>query len=109
MIVPWAKAFLVTLGVEVLVAARLLDGRVSVPRRLGLAAFAQLATHPLVWFVLPNLASSRLQFLVLAESWAVLGEILFYRLAMPENTWTRCAAVSALANGASFGLGAVLF
>lgn len=109
MIGAWAKAFLVTLGVEGLVALGLLDNRVSLLRRLGFVLFAQLATHPLVWFVLPEIASSRLQFLLLAESWAVLGEVLFYRLAMPENTWARCVAVSALANGSSYALGVLLF
>jgi hypothetical protein len=78
------------------------------PRRAAAVALGQLATHPLVWFVWPALGLPRLPFLLLAESWAVAGELVVYRLAFPSLSWARALAVSALANGVSFAVGTAL-
>src|SRR4051812_43739523 len=105
----WFKAFLITLLLEAPIAAALF--RAVEPRtlrRLGLVFFANLASHPAVWFVFPNLGLSYYPALLLAELWAVLVEALFYRLVFEEADGLQVLGVSALANGASFGAGLLL-
>ena len=100
-VAEWARFFGLTLGVELAVAVPLLAGHGSVIRRTGAVLFGQLASHPLVWFVIPALGLGGARFLVAAETWAVLCELLLYRLVFPRLTWAGALAVSALANGAS--------
>ena len=106
----WLAAFLVTVAVEApLVAALTRGAEASVARRLALAAFAQLATHPLVWFVFPYVAGlSGATSTLLSEIWAWLVEAAFYALVLRGVTFTRALAISALANGASVLAGAAL-
>lgn len=104
----WSHAFAVTLLVELLVAVPLLDRSRPLLRRVGAVVAAQLVSHPSVWFVLPALGLRRSSFLLLAEGWAVVSELLLYRLIYVELPWSRALAVSALANGASFALGTLL-
>jgi hypothetical protein len=107
-VAEWARVFALTLAVEMVVAVPLLGREQRLARRSAAVLFAQLATHPLVWFVLPELRLGRLPFLVLAESWAVVAELTLYRLVFPALSWSRALAVSALANGASAALGTFL-
>ncbi|HEY8925306.1 MAG TPA: hypothetical protein VIU64_13055 [Polyangia bacterium] len=104
----WARAFALTLAVEVAVAVPLIGRREPLGRRLEAVALAQLLSHPAVWFVFPLLELRRLPFLVLVEAWAIGVELLLYRLTFVTVPWTRALAVSALANGASFACG-ILF
>lgn len=105
----WFLAFCLTVLVEELVAYPLLRPAESSPmRRLGLVFFAQLASHPAVWFIVPDLPISSSSVVIVAESWALISEVVFYLLAFPAVDLRRAVAVSALANGASFGLGLVL-
>jgi hypothetical protein len=104
----WAKFFLITLAIESLVAVPLL-GRESPWWRRALAVLlAQILTHPIVWFVLPELRLGRMTYLVLAETWAVALELVFYRLVFTELSWRRALGISAFANGASFSIGLLL-
>jgi hypothetical protein len=100
----WLRAFVATWLVETVVAVPLLGSAGSRWRRGAAVAIAQLATHPVVWFVWPALGLSRLPYLIVAETWAVVIELLVYRLAFPALAPSRALAVSALANGASFAL-----
>ncbi|MEB2312686.1 MAG: hypothetical protein OZ921_07095 [Sorangiineae bacterium] len=105
-VAAWARAFLLTALIEGCVALPLLksaERRFS--RRAGLVFFAQLASHPAVWFIFPELGLSRAWYLVVAEGWALASEALFYRLAFPALTWKRTLGVSLLANGASYAVG----
>lgn len=108
----WARAFLITVAVESLIATPLLrEGQTPVaplPRRLGVVCFAQVMSHPAVWFIFPALGLSYTTSLVLAETWAVVSELVFYRVVFPELPWKRAIAVSVLANAASFGVGTLL-
>ena len=70
--------------------------------------FAQVVTHPAVWFILPTFGWSKPTYVLVAESWAILGELLFYRFVFPDLSWSRALASSALANAASFAVGAWL-
>ncbi|HVU04942.1 MAG TPA: hypothetical protein VHE30_24495 [Polyangiaceae bacterium] len=102
----WARAFALTLVVEWAVAIPLLRRfGASLPRVVALVTFAQLVTHPVVWFVLPGLPVPRLAFLVVAETWAWLGEALFYAVTLPALPRRRALGVALLANATSLGLG----
>jgi hypothetical protein len=71
--------------------------------------FAQLATHPLVWYVFPYIVGLRgSTATLLSEAWAWLGEAALYALAMRDVTFARALGVSAVANGASVLAGLVL-
>lgn len=107
-VAAWARAFLLTCVVELLVALPLLGTKASPGRRLAAVLFAQLASHPAVWFVFPELRLGRTGYLVSAELWAVLIEMALYRVVFTELSWSRALGVAALANGASFGVGLLL-
>ncbi|HEU4412252.1 MAG TPA: hypothetical protein VFS43_43825 [Polyangiaceae bacterium] len=106
----WLRAFLLTALFEVpIVLALTRASPVPARRRLALALFAQLVTHPLVWYVFPILPGlSRSQTLALSELWAWLGEALFYAVALAPLRPARALGVAGLANGVSFGLGLLL-
>ncbi|MCU0681698.1 MAG: hypothetical protein MUF34_05490 [Polyangiaceae bacterium] len=102
----WLRAFLLTVLIEVpLVLALTRESPVPARRRLALAFFAQLTTHPLVWYVFPKVGLPGLWPLTLSELWAWWGEALFYLAAFaPLRPW-RAIGVAGVANGVSFGLG----
>jgi hypothetical protein len=101
----WSRVFALTLAVETLVAFPLLRTLAGPARRFGAVCAGQLLTHPIVWFVLPPLLTSRLAYLTVAEAWAILGEMALYRLIFAELPWSRALGISALANGASLAVG----
>lgn len=104
----WARAFALTLGSELLVATPVLPGSESRWRRMAAVAAANVASHPAVWFVFPELLRPYLLMLLMAELWAFASEVLLYRLVFPTLTWRRAVIVSALANGVSLGAGLAL-
>lgn len=103
----WLRAFLITVAVEVPVVVPLTRAsQVSAARRAALAVFAQLATHPLVWFVFPQLVGlTGRTSLLLSEAWAWLAETVFYLVALPGLSLSRAVAASAIANAASIAVG----
>ena len=109
MIGRYLFAFALTVVVELAVAVPVL-GRAadSLPRRLATVCVAQLTTHPAVWFFWPLFAWPRPLYLLVAESFALITELLVYRLVFRGLPWSRVLAASALANGASVVLGAWL-
>ena len=109
MLLAWLKAFLLTIGIECPIAALVLRPRdFGMPRLVALVAFANLATHPLVWFVFPALPVAPLAALVMSELWAFGAEALFFALAFRVST-ARAVSASLLANGASLGVGLALY
>lgn len=105
----WLIAFLLTVAIELPVVVALL--RVAEPslrRRAALGVFAQLLSHPLVWFVFPQLPMAPEASLALSELWALGSECVFYAVALPRLRPARALLLALLANGASFGLGEVL-
>jgi hypothetical protein len=105
----WARAFGLTVVVELLVGVPLLAARAGGRgRRAAAVLLAQVATHPAVWFIFPELHLARGLFLLAAESWAVVAETLIYRFVFPTLTWRRALLVSVLANAASVGVGMLL-
>jgi hypothetical protein len=108
-VVAWAQAFALTTLIEApIVVAATRDEPSPWPRRLALAVFAQLVTHPLVWFVFPFIAGiTGHTSLALSELWAWLGEALFFAVALPTRP-LRALGVSGVANGVSFAVGLLL-
>lgn len=103
----WLVAFAMTLAIETPVVAAFY--RRQEPKRgrlLGLIFFANLATHPAVWFIFPRLPVSYERAVFLSEVWAYGLEVLFYALAFAGGP-RRAFLASITANTASFlfGLG----
>jgi hypothetical protein len=106
LVTAWLKAFLVTVLVELPIAAALLrPAEPRLARRLAVVLFVNLASHPAVWFIYPALGLSYVPTLVISEAWAVLLEALLYRLVFEEADAIEALGISAVANGASFGIG----
>lgn len=105
----WLVAFLLTVAVEVPIVALLLRGRDPGGWRLViLVVFANLATHPAVWFIFPQLLLvGTLPFTVAAELWAVAAEALFYAAAFRGVSPHRAIGTAVVANAASFVIGLV--
>jgi hypothetical protein len=106
----WLLAFLVTVAVEAPIVLALTRGaETRAWRRLALVVFAQLATHPLVWFVFPYIVGLRGgTAALLSELWAWLAEAAFYALVLRGLGLPRALGVSAVANGASVLVGVAL-
>ena len=109
MLLPWLKAFVLTLAIECPIAAWLLRAQgVGRLRLAALLVFANLATHPLVWFVFPALAVHPWAAFCLSELFAVIAEGVFFVAALRVRA-ARAFAVSAAANGTSLALGLLLY
>ena len=106
----WFAAFVLTLAVEVPIAGYLLR-RVE-PDRLRLAillVFANLATHPVVWYVITQLfLIGTWEYVLAAESWAVAVEAVFYAAVFRGLDPRRAIAVAVVANAASFIAGRIV-
>lgn len=110
MTAAWLRAFLLTVAVECpLVVLLTAEARLPWPKRVTLVIAAQLMTHPLVWYVFPAMPGlPRFSALVISEIFAWLAEAAFYALVEATPTKLGAIGVSALANGASLGLGFLL-
>jgi len=107
----WLFAFLVTVAVEVPVVVALTRSHPTPAwRRALIAIFAQLVTHPLVWFVFPRLVGlTGRSSLALSELWAWLAEAAFYGVVLTGLSPARALGISAVANAASILVGLVIF
>lgn len=104
-VIAWGQAFVLTLIAELMVAPLLLRGA----NRIAAIVVANLASHPAVWFVFPDLLA-RFGYSVqlgVSELWAVLIETWIYRLVLGAS-WRRAGLAALVANAASVTLGAVL-
>jgi hypothetical protein len=109
MLLPWFKALVLTLAIECPVAALLLKAQgVSRVRLIVLLFFANLATHPVVWFVFPELPWRPWLSFALSEAFAVLAEGVFFIAALRVRP-TRAMAASLAANGLSLSVGLLLY
>jgi hypothetical protein len=100
----WLPAFVLTLVVELPIAVLLLrPSGLGVWRLAGIVAIANLATHPVVWFVLPQLLDvGTVAYVAASEAWAVAVEAACYWLTVPGIGLRRAALVSVAANAASW-------
>lgn len=103
----WLTAFALTVVVEVPLVLYLLRRSPVEPVRLAaLVVYANLATHPIVWFVLSQLLLvGTIPYVVAAEAWAIAVEGVFYRVTVSDLTWPRAMAVAGISNAASFTAG----
>jgi hypothetical protein len=99
----WFPAFVLTLAVEApIVLAFVRPPRSELPRFVVLVLFANLATHLAVWFVLTQLfLLGTPEYLLVAESWAIAAEAVFYLAAFRGLTAGRAATLALVANLAS--------
>jgi hypothetical protein len=104
----WAVAFALTELVEVPIVVGMAR-TAPLATRVAAAFFATLATHPIVWFVLPELGLGEYARLFGSEAWAIGGECVFYRFFLPPCTWPVAARVAVVANVASFALGLLYY
>jgi hypothetical protein len=125
-VIAWSRAFAFTAAIEIVIAALLFTrvlgvafgeearaddnprpaaGWARVARLVALIFYANLASHPAVWFVFPNLGMSYSTMVLAAELWAVASEAIFYSLVFTNVRLDQAAGVSLVANGGSFGLG----
>ena len=107
----WFLAFLLTVAIEVpVVVALTRDSRVPLANRAALAFFAQLMTHPAVWFIFPVLPwGTRHTTFVASELFAWLAEAAFYAVAGVAPSALGAVAVAAVANGTSLAIGFFFF
>lgn len=120
-VVQWLFAFLLTQSIEIGVYVNLL--RPTRPRRerFAIAFGASAITHPMVWFVIPaRMAALRMALeidmahddwwwvtVAVAEAFAFSAEAIW--MAAFGMSAGRAARASALANGASFLVGLVVY
>ena len=106
----WFAAFVLTLVVELPIAAWLLR-RVEpdVVRRVVLIGYANLATHLAVWYVFSQLfLIGTIQYVVAAEAWAIGGEAAFFLVAFRGLRPEAAFGVALVANVVSFAIGRIV-
>ena len=108
-ITGWLRAFGLTLLTELAVAVPLFATvEKGAARRIAAVTIANLATHPMVWFLFPGLALGRPARFALSETWAVAAEAAAYLTVWPALRLRRALLVSLAANAASVTAGLLL-
>jgi hypothetical protein len=112
LITHWFRAFAWTLGLELLVASLVLRHALPLGRRLSLIIIANVATHPAVWLIFPELGSGLgWPFgltLTSSELWAFGFEAWVYWVMLGKGQGRLACLTSVAANAVSLGLGLVL-
>lgn len=93
-----------------------LSPKVSFKQKLWCGVWLTACTYPIVILVLPSIfwGSSRLLYLLVAETFAPVGECFLFWLAfrskglLGTGDWVRCLIAIVIANLASFGFGEVM-
>jgi hypothetical protein len=103
----WFAAFVLTLTVEIPIVTFLLRrAEPELLRRGILIVFANLATHPVVWYVISQLLLVGTPgYTLSAETWAIAAEAVFYWVAIRGLSLRRAIGIAVVANVASFALG----
>jgi hypothetical protein len=106
----WFAAFALTVAVELPIAAYLLRrAEPALLRRVSLIVLANLATHPVVWFVITQLLLIGTPgYTLVAETWAIAAEAVFYGVMVRGLPARRAIAVAVAANAASFLTGRLI-
>jgi hypothetical protein len=102
----WLVAFALTIAIEAPVVWLLVGSTEPRPmRKMGAIFYANMATHPAVWFIFPLLPVSHGASVVLSEISAFVLEAGLYAMLFERISLRRAALVSLLANGLSFSAG----
>jgi hypothetical protein len=112
LVLLWFRAFVWTQLLEQLAAGYVLRTSLPRARRISVIAVANLASHPAVWFVFPELGAGlrwpHALTLFVSEAWAFGLEAWIYWLFLGSARWRLAVTVSVIANGLSFGAGYAL-
>ena len=104
-------ALMISIAVEAAVAAGLLilSGWGKPPHGVAVAALATLVTHPVVWWIFPEIEfrSDYWTAFALVEALVVIAESGGYRLIVSD--WPRALGLSFAANAASAGVGMLIY
>jgi hypothetical protein len=111
--------YLVTILIETPILLFGLSPKLSLKQKLLCGIWLTACTYPVVVLVLPALLlgasdSSRALYLAVAETFAPVGECLFFwlafrgRAALEKNDWIRSFIAIIIANLASFGIGEII-
>ena len=108
--------YLATVLIETPILLFGLSPKITLKQKLLCGVWLTACTYPIVVLVLPALLLdySRNLYLVVAETFAPLGECFFFWLAfrgknlLESNDWIRSFAAIIIANLASFGIGEIL-
>ena len=108
--------YLTTILIETPILVFGLSPKLSLKQKLLCGIWLTACTYPIVVLVLPAifLDSSRNLYLIVAETFAPVGECLFFWLAfrgrgmLETNDWMRSFTAIILANLASFGIGEII-
>ena len=103
----WFPAFVITLVVEIPIVAVLVRRWERDAIRLGIIiVVANLATHPVVWYVISQILSvGTPAYTLAAEIWAVAVETAIYWAAIRGLPVRRALVVAAVANVTSWFVG----
>lgn len=106
----WFAAFVLTLAIEAPIAVVLLRQAEPDLRRLGvLIVFANLASHPVVWYVISQIVLVGTPgYTLAAEAWAIAVETAFYWAAIRGLSARRALVVAAAANATSWFAGRLI-
>ncbi len=106
----WFAAFVITLACELPVAAVLLRrAEPDLARRCLVVLVANLATHPIVWYVITQVVLvGTIEYTVVAETWAVAAEAAVLAIAIRGLPLRTALAVSVAANATSFVAGRLI-
>jgi hypothetical protein len=110
LIVHWLRAFAWTLLLEQLAAGFVLRRALpALGRRISVIAVANIASHPAVWLIFPELCSglgwSRTTSLLLSEAWAFSLEAWIYWLFLGGPHARLAVKAAVVANAFSLGVG----
>lgn len=112
LIAHWFRAFAWTLGLELVVASLVLRHCLPLGRRLSVILIANVATHPAVWLIFPELGAGQgWPFgvtLALSEAWAFGFEAWVYWIMLGKGQARVAVLASVAANAVSLGLGFAL-
>lgn len=106
----WFAAFVVTLAIELPIAVVLLRRWERDLVRLGIiVVFANLATHPIVWYVATQIfLVGTPEYTLTAEAWAILAETAIYWAAIRGLPVRRAFVVAVVANITSWLVGRLI-
>jgi hypothetical protein len=108
--------YITTVFIETIILIFLFPPKLSLKQKILFGIWLTACTYPIVVLVLPPLLmeTSRALYLLVAETFAPVGECLFFWLAFrgkedfEQKDWIRSFIAIIVANLASFGIGEIL-